>query len=59
MAGSFASGDCSADGHAYGWRFALPETVSTTLGVEVTVTGAGSGAQGVYTLAADDVLTMP
>lgn len=55
-----AGGDCSADAQTYGWRFVLGDAISTGLGVEVTVTGAGSdGATSVATLAADDVLALP
>ena len=51
--------DCSGDLQLYGWQITLPEAVSATLPVEVTVTGAAAeGATGTFTVEPDDVLEL-
>ena len=50
--------DCPADGYLYGWSFTLPEPVSVTAGVEVTVTGTmHDGRAAVITIGPEDVLS--
>ncbi len=50
--------DCSADLRLYGWELLLDEPVTSTLPVEVTVTGAGSeGASATLTVQPDDVFS--
>ncbi|MCH1883852.1 hypothetical protein [Agrococcus sp. ARC_14] len=52
--------DCSADFRTYGWRVTLPEAISATMPVSVTITGAGSdGASATVTVQPDDVLELP
>ncbi|HET8867100.1 MAG TPA: hypothetical protein VFM87_02105, partial [Agrococcus sp.] len=61
VAFQYPSGDvsCTADFRLYGWRVTLPEAISATLPVEVTVTGAAAeGATGTFTVEPEDVLEL-